>query len=113
MQNHINLVQGDTGPDLTVTVYDSISNEPIDLSASGSTCRLHVRREEQIGTPAVTTVTGAKTNGGGDGVITFQWPSGTFDVVGFYEAEVEMDLDTGKRQTVPDKIRIYARAQIA
>lgn len=109
MQNQINLVQGDTGPDLTVVVYDSISNLPIDLSAGGTTIRLHLRKE---GAATVTTITGTKPNGGTDGVATFAWPSGAFDNSGYYEAEIEMDLATGKRQTVPDKLRIYARPQI-
>jgi hypothetical protein len=109
MQNQINLVQGDTGPDLTVAVYDSASNQPIDLSSAGTTIRLHLRRE---GDTYVRTITGTKTNGGSDGVATFIWPSGAFDVVGYYEGEVEMDMASGRRQTVPDKMRFYIRAQI-
>lgn len=110
MQNQINLVQGDTGPDLTVCIYDSVSNEVIDLSDPGTTVRMHVLNEQ---TGQVTTITGSKDTGGSDGVVTFSWPSGLFSSVGYYEAEVEMSMASGKLQTVPEKIRIYVRKQIA
>lgn len=112
MQNQINLVQGDTGPDLTVTLYDAANNLPINVSGGSDVVRLYFRREGQTGTPTVTTITGTKTNGGSDGVVTFVWPSGAMDTVGLYEGEIEITFTSGKKQTVPDKLRFYIRAQI-
>ena len=112
MQNQINLVQGDTGPDLTVALYDSGSNAAIDVSNAGDVVRLYFRKEDQSGTPVVTTIVGDKTNGGTDGVMTFAWPSGALDSVGHYEAEIEISFSSGKKQTIPDKLRFYVRAQI-
>jgi len=54
MSNTINLVQSDTGPDLTVTLYDAGSNAPIDVSGGSDVVRLHVRLEGQSGVPVVT-----------------------------------------------------------
>jgi hypothetical protein len=112
MQNQINLVQGDTGPDLTLMLYDAVSNLPIDVSGA-AVVRMYIRREDQTGTPVIGTVTAGKPSGGADGVVNFQWPVGTWSIAGYYEAEVEMTLGSGTIQTVPDKIRFYVREQIA
>ena len=109
--SQINLVRNDTGPDLTLMLYDSISNSPVDVSGS-ATVRMYIRLEGQTGTPTIKTVTATKPNGGADGVVNYQWPVGTWDTVGYYEAEVEMTLGSGIVQTVPDKLRFYVRDQI-
>jgi hypothetical protein len=113
MQNLINLVQGDTGPNITLVLYDATTGIPVDFSATGSSVKMHVREEEQSGTPAVTTITGIKANGGADGVVTFVWPYGSLSNVGYYEGEVEITLASGTTETVPDKLRFYVREQIA
>ncbi len=108
--NTIELVQGDTGPDLTVTLYDAASNAPINVSAGGDVVKLYFRKE---GGTTVTTVTGIKTNGGSDGVVTFIWPSGALDNAGMHEGEVEITFSGGKKETIPDKLRFSVREQIA
>lgn len=113
MSNTINLVKGDTGPDITITLYDSANNAPIDVSGGSDVVRLHVVREGQTGTPVVTTIVGVKPNGGADGVITFVWPAGALSAAGYYEAEVKITFTSGKVETVPDKLRFYARENLA
>jgi hypothetical protein len=108
MQNLINLVQNDTGPDLTVMLYDTASNSPIDVSGA-TVVRLHFRLE---GAVPVTTIIGSKPSGGTDGVVSFPWGVGDLAVAGAYEGEVEITFATGKIQTVPDKIRFWLREQI-
>jgi len=109
--SQINLVRGDTGPDMTLLLYDVISNAPIDVSGA-AVVRMFIQLEGQTGTPVVKTVTATKPNGGTDGVVNFQWPAGTWDDAGFYEAEVNMTLGSGVEQTVPDKLRFYVRENI-
>lgn len=107
----ITLVRNDTGPDLTLLLYDVISNSPIDVSGA-AVVRMYISKEGQSGTPTIKTVTAAKPNGGSDGVVNFQWPVGTWDTEGYYEAEVNMTLGSGVEQTVPDKLRFYVRENI-
>lgn len=106
--NQINLVQNDTGPDLTVMLYDTASNSPIDVSGS-TVVRFHFRKED--GT-SVTTLTASKPSGGTDGVVSFPWGAGNLSEAGNYEGEIEITFSSGKVQTVPDKIRFYVREQI-
>lgn len=113
MSNTINLVQGDTGPDLTYTLYDAASNAPIDVSGGSDVVKMHFRKEGQTGAPAVTSITGVKPNGGTDGVVTFIWPVGALDEPGYYEGEIEVTFTSGKKETIPDKERFYVREEIA
>lgn len=113
MSNTINLVRGDTGPDITITLYDAASNAPIDVSGGSDVVRMHFRKEGQVGAPEVTTITGIRSNGGADGVVTFIWPIGALDEVGYYEGEFEITFTSGKQETVPDKQRFYVRDDIA
>jgi hypothetical protein len=112
MSNQINLVQDDTGPDLTITLYDAASNAPIDVSGGSDVVRLLLRREGQTGTPTVTTITGVRANGGADGVVTFVWPAGALATPGFYEGEIKITFTSGKVETVPDKMRFYVREKL-
>lgn len=113
MQNTIELVSGDTGPDFSVILYDAAANMPIDVSGGSDVVRLYFRKEGQTGTPVVTTIVGVKPNGGADGAVTFVWPSGSLDEAGMYEAEIEITFSSGKKETVPDKVRFSVREGIA
>jgi hypothetical protein len=113
MSNTINLVQSDTGPDLTVTLYDAGSNTPIDVSGGSDVVRLYVRLEGQTGTLVVTEIVGVKPNGGADGVVSFIWPTGAIDVPGNYEGEIKVTFTSGKVETVPEKMRFFVREKIA
>lgn len=107
--NVINLVQNDTAPDLTMMLYDSIANAPVDVSAAGTTVRMYFRKE---GSGSVSTLIASKPNGGVDGVVSFPWGAGTLANSGAHEGEVEITFNTGKIQTLPDKLRFFVREQI-
>jgi hypothetical protein len=113
MSNTINLVQSDTGPDLTVTLYDAGSNAPIDVSGGSDVIHLYVRLEEQSGVPVVTDIAGVRPNGGADGVVTFIWPTGAIGEPGNYEGEIKVTFTSGKTETVPEKLRFFVREKIA
>ena len=107
----INLVQNDTGPDLTVTLFDAVSNSPIDFSGGSDVVRLYFKKED--GSGALTTIGGSKPNGGSDGVASFVWPNGSLASAGNYEGEIEITFTSGKKQTAPDKLRFFVRGEIA
>lgn len=106
----IQLVQNDTGPDIEVTVYDVATNEPIDFSDGSDVVRLHFMRED--GTGSLVTIVGSKPGGGGDGVALFAWSAGQLANAGNYEGEIEITFASGKKQTVPEKLRFVVREEI-
>jgi len=110
MSNQINLVQGDTGPDVVVTLYDATNNAPIDVSNAGTVVSLKYRME---GSSSVLSITGVKTNGGLDGIVSFTWPTNALDKIGAAEGEIKISFNTGKVETVPDKLIFNTRSKIA
>lgn len=110
MADPIKTVVGDTAPDIRGTIIDLSTNAPVDVSNVSTIVRCHVRK---VPDGAVTTITATKPNGGADGVINVAWTAGIFASAGDYEAELEITFNTGKVQTVPDKIKLQAREAIA
>lgn len=108
MPDPLKYVQGDTAPDLRVTLTDQDTGNAIDVSSA--TVRLYLRLQGGV---SVTSITGTKPGGGTDGVVLFSWPSGSFAAAGSYESEIEITYSTGKVETVFDKIKYEAREQIA
>jgi hypothetical protein len=105
----IKLVQNDNLPEVTLTLTDKTSGDPLDLSASTTTAVVKLRAS---GTTTVLHVLPcSKTNGGADGVIKFGFPANTLDVdEGTYEGEIEISFN-GVIQTVFDVLRFYVRAE--
>lgn len=107
--NVINLVQNDTAPDITMALYDAIANAPVDVSSVGTTVRMYFRKE---GSGSFVTLVASKPNGGVDGVVSFPWGATDLANAGPHEGEVEITFNTGKIQTLPDKLRFFVREQI-
>jgi len=114
----LNLVTGDTLPELTFTLKDSNTaatgltldedNDttwaPIDLT--GTTVRLRIR---EIGSSTVkSTLTCTITDATGGKVAT-DFPDGTLDTAGTFEAELEITFSGGGKQTVHDLIKLKVR----
>lgn len=114
----LNLVAGDTLPELNLTLKDSNAaasgytldpNDsdtwgPIDLT--GATVRLRIR---EIGTTTVlSTLTCSVTNPTGGQVIT-NFPTGTLTSAGIFEGEIEITFSTGGKQTVYDLLKLKVR----
>ncbi len=112
MVDKIKLVQGDTGPQVRLTLIDDITGEPIDLT--GATVTLHFRAlggdtaifSRQIYVNPQTTVEGKA-------IIT--WEQGDLDVpAGEYEGEIEIYWQTTEvRQTIYDLLKFKVRGDIA
>ncbi len=125
MANRIKLVQGDTYPQITVTIYDEATGKPADLRAA--VVRLKFR--ESGATTLKATLTGSliagftdengqavytpppyDEDGGGGGVI-FSWDADDLNAAGSYEGEVEVTFPNHRIQTVYDVVRFQVREQ--
>lgn len=107
MAERIKLVQGDTGPQLRLTLTDESTGEAIALS--GATVRLHFR---QAGSDTVLFTRTAYINPttADQGVCIIPWQTGDLDRdEGSYEGEVEAVFNDGMRQTVYDILKFYIR----
>lgn len=107
MADKIKLVQGDTRPQIQVTLTDENTGAVIDIS--GATCKLYFRA---VGTSTILdTLNGVVTNGEG-GVVVFLWNQETLSVAaGEYEGEVEVTFPNGAGvQTVYDLLKFKVRA---
>ena len=114
----INLVVGDTLPELTITLKDSNKAaigstldeadsdtwRPINLT--GSTVRLRIR---QLGSTTVKSTLTCTVTEPTDGKVITDFPSGTLDTAGIFEGEVEITNSSGGIQTVNDLIKFKIR----
>ena len=115
----INLVVGDTLPEVTVTLRDSNqaatgqtldpnnSNtwNPIDLT--GASVKMRIRK---VGSTTVTsTLTMPIVSPATDGKATTNFPAGTLTEAGLFEAEVEITFSNGGKQTVNDLLKLKVR----
>jgi hypothetical protein len=114
----INLVVGDTLPELTITLKDSNKAavgatldpedsdtwRPIDLT--GATVRLRIR---ELGSTTVKSTLTCTIADAAAGEVTTNFPTGTLDEAGTFEAEVEMTAAGGGIQTVNDLIKLKVR----
>lgn len=115
----INLVTGDTLPELTFTLKDSqsaASGKTLDandsstwapIDVTGGAVRLRLR---ELGSTAVkSTLTCAITDGSAGKVAT-DFPAGTLDTAGTFEGEIEITFSGGGIQTVYDLIKFKVRS---
>ena len=115
----IQLVKGDTLPELNLTLRDSNTAAegktlnaddvstwaPIDLT--GSTVRLKFK---PLGSTDVkSTVVMSKHAPSTDGRVFMQWPVGVLDTAGTFTGEVEVTTSTGGVQTVFDQLKFKVR----
>jgi len=115
----INLVVGDTLPEVTVTLRDSnkaapgqvldpnnsATWDPIDLT--GATVVMRIRK---VGSTTVhSTLTMTTPNPATDGKAFTNFPAGTLSEAGLFEAEVEISYSGGGKQTVNDLLKLKIR----
>ena len=105
----IKLVQGDNLPQVTLTLTDLQTGEPLDLSAPTTTVVVKLRALG--GTTVLSTLSCVKTNGGLDGVLMFYFPANTLDIpAGQYQGEIEISYN-GQYLTVYDLLQFTLRAE--
>ena len=115
----LNLVTGDTLPELTFTLKDSstaATGQTLDSSDSdtwaaigltGATVRLRIR---EVGTTTVlSTLTCTVTNASG-GQVSTTFPAGTLPKEGTFEGELEITFSNGGIHTVYDLVKLKVRS---
>lgn len=107
----INLVQGDTGPQIKSTLTRADTGLAEDLT--GATIKMHFRKKD------TTTLLFSLDNVAGDddledGITLFTFGAGQLDIdPGYYEAEIEVVFAGGTRETVYEEIEFYLRGDYA
>lgn len=110
MIDRIELVQNDTGPAITLTLEDSFTGAPIDLSAVGTTAMFHFSG----GDPRVLKASIPLTIGADAalGVCTLNWPVGALDTPGAFVGEVQVTTAAGLKITTPTLLRFRVRKEL-
>jgi len=107
----INLVQGDTGPQIKATLTRADTGSAEDLT--GATIKLHFKKRR------TTTVLFSLDNVAGDddlddGIALFNFSGTQLDIdEGYYTGEIEVVFASGKRETVFDELEFFLRADYA
>lgn len=103
------LVQGDTGPQVKVTLTRSDTGSAIDLTEA-STCRMHFRKKNSD-TVLFSLSNASDATNQGNGIAIFAFSGTQLDVSpGDYEGEVEIVFNDGSRETVYETIDFVLRA---
>lgn len=109
MSSVIKLVQGDNLPEITLTLTDKSTGDPIDVSAETTTVVVKLRALG--GTTVLSTLECWKPEGGADGVVRFYFPASTLDIpAGQYQGEIEISFN-GQILTVFDLLQFTLRAE--
>lgn len=108
MSDVIRLVQGDSRPEINLTLTDENTGLPIDLSASSTT--VHVKFRAAGSTVLLATIPCTKVNSS-NGHVSFNFSGGVLDVdPGQYEGEIEISYG-GDTHTVFDLLRFRVRGE--
>lgn len=101
----IKLVRNDTGPQLRLTLTDSLTGSAVDLT--GATVTLHLRA---VDTTTVLLSRNATIAAPLTGVAVIAWQATDLDLAaGEYEGEVETLLASGLRETIFDPLQFTIR----
>ena len=101
------LVQGDTGPQIKVTVTRDETGEVVDMS--GGTVRLKIRKKNVPTVILTLTATDVGTNLE-DGIAIFVFGDGDLDIdPGNYEGEIEITFDDSTVETIYELIEFFVR----
>ena len=101
----IKLVRNDTGPQLRLTLTDSLTGSVVDLT--GATVTLHLRA---VDTTTVLLSRNATIAAPLTGVAVIAWQATDLDLAaGEYEGEVETLLASGLRETIFDPLQFTIR----
>jgi len=104
-------VQGDTGPQIRVTLTNDDDGAAVDLTSA--TVTLHFR---EAGAESVLFSRAFFVNPdtASEGIAVLQWSVGDLDVAaGTYEGEIEVLKDNGHRETLYDKLKFKVREDFA
>ena len=101
------LVQGDTGPQIKVTVTRDETGDVVDMS--GATVYLKIRPKNSKTLSLTLTATDVGTNLA-SGIAIFVFSDGDLDIEpGNYEGEVEINFTDGSIETVYELVELFVR----
>lgn len=115
----LNLVTGDTLPELTFTLKDSqeaASGQVLEtedsstwapINVTGATVRLRIR---ELGSSTVKSTLTCTVTDGTNGKVATNFPAGTLDTAGTFEGELEITFASGGIQTVYDLVKLKVRS---
>jgi hypothetical protein len=114
MEDRIDLVQNDTGPQMMLTLTDVNTGEPVDLSQVGTEVQLNFSNNPNA--PAKAVIPMFPGPNALLGQVMLDWTAGTpgaLGTVGSYAAEVQITWPDGRIQTTPTKIKFKVRQELA
>lgn len=115
----LNLVTGDTLPELTFSLKDSntaAAGRNLDendsttwapINVTGATVKLRLR---ELGSTVVKSTLACTVTDGAAGKVATDFPEGTLDTAGTFEGELELTFPNGGKQTVNDLIKFKVRS---
>ena len=115
----LNLVAGDTLPELTFTLKDSqsaASGKTLDendsatwatIDITGGSVKLRIR---ELGSTTVKSTLNCTVTDATSGKVATNFPTGTLDTAGTFEGEIEMTFANGGIQTVYDLLKLKVRS---
>ena len=104
-------VQGDTGPQIRVTLTNEDDSSPVDLTSA--TVTLHFR-EAGAETVLFSRLFFINPDTATNGVAVLQWAVDDLEVAaGTYEGEIEVVRSSGVRETLYDKLKFKIREDFA
>jgi hypothetical protein len=111
MAEKIRLVQGDTAPQLRLTLTGESTGTPINLT--GATVTLHFRAVGESA-PIFSRLAIVNPETASTGVCVLNWLEGDLNVpAGDYEGEVEVVRSTGARETIYEILKFKIREDFA
>ncbi len=111
MSSTILLVEGDNLPNVQVTLTNTATGKPLDLSAAtnGFTPTLTAKMRQMGTTTVLAVIPVTFVNSGSDGLVEFAFAGNTLQVAaGMYEFEIDINWN-GSIQTVFDTLRARVR----
>lgn len=111
MATSFNYVQGDTGPQIKVTLVDEDTNAATDLT--GATATLHFRAAGES-TVLFSRNLFIQSDTATSGIAILQWQSNDLNQeAGTYEGELEVIRSSGLRETLYETLRFRIREDFA
>ncbi len=108
----IEVVAGDSLPDIRVQLRDDNTGLPVDVSAADKTVKGRLRA--QGGTATLDELTATKVDGGYDGWVLFTWGANTLDLdAGRYELQVYIDAGGSAYHTATNLVKFRVKEKFA
>lgn len=97
-------VQGDTAPDITVTLYKADGTTPLDLTDADVRFQMRKADDKRFTVDAAATVDDDPTTG----KVSYRWAPEDLSVHGDYQCQWEVTFNDGRIQTtaVPNEITV-------